>query len=76
MTVELDAAIEPDHLDAPSLKPDAIRYLEILTRLAEAGDVAALRKAGTVYVRLEWGKAARMVVTRRGRLGLPSVIIT
>jgi hypothetical protein len=35
----------------PYFRPETVRYLEHLEELAEAGDVEALKQAGTVYVR-------------------------
>jgi len=49
--VEVEGIVlESDPAD-PSLEPDTVRWLDELQRLADAGDVAALSKAGVVYVR-------------------------
>ncbi len=53
VAVEVEAIIYPDRLDAPYLTPQTVRYLEEVTKLAEAGDLEGLQKAGTVYIRLD-----------------------
>jgi hypothetical protein len=52
VAVEVEATIFPDRLGKPYLSPETVRYLEKVEALAEAGDVEALKKAGTVYVRI------------------------
>ena len=53
VAVEVDAV---SYLDRPGenfLSPETVRHLEKLEDLAAAGDIESLKKAGTVYVRLE-----------------------
>lgn len=52
VAVEVEAVYPVDDPSEPCLTPDTVRFLEKLEELAEAGDVAALKRAGTVYVRL------------------------
>jgi hypothetical protein len=52
VAVEVEAIIYPDRPGQPFLTPETIRYLEGLEKRAEVGDVEALKKAGTVYIRL------------------------
>jgi hypothetical protein len=56
VAVEVDAIIYPNRLDSPYLTPETVRHLEEVARLAEAGDVEALKRFGTVYIRV--GEAA------------------
>ena|SRR5216684_4050743 len=53
--VEVEAITYPERPGEPYFTPETVRYLEKLTRLAESGDLASLKKAGTVYVRLSEG---------------------
>jgi hypothetical protein len=52
VAVEVEAIIYPDRPGQPFLTPETVRYLEGLEKRAEVGDVEALKKAGTVYIRL------------------------
>jgi hypothetical protein len=52
VAVPVEAIFPPDDSSVPCLKPDTVRYLEKLTERATAGDLVELRKAGTVYVKL------------------------
>src|SRR5262249_53076952 len=52
VAVEVDAVIYPERPGEPYLAPETVRFLEQLEKLAEAGDVGALQKAGDVFVRL------------------------
>lgn len=53
VAVEVEAVLFPNRPGEPYLPPDTVRYLERLAKSAQAGDVEALRRAGTVYVRLD-----------------------
>jgi hypothetical protein len=63
VAVEVEAVVYPDRLDAPYLTPETVRHLEEVARLAEAGDVEALRRFGTVYVRL--GESSQSLASRQ-----------
>lgn len=52
VAVEVDAVYPPDDPSDPCLTPQTVRWLEELAERAEAGDVEALRNAGTVYSRI------------------------
>jgi hypothetical protein len=52
VAVEVEAIYPPDDPTEPCLTPQTVRWLEELADRAEAGDVAALRRAGTVYSRV------------------------
>jgi hypothetical protein len=49
--VEIEVEYPVDAPEEPCLTPETVRYLEQLAESARRGDVAALRKAGTVYER-------------------------
>ena len=52
VAVEVEAIFPPDDPSEPCLTPQTVRFLEELAERAEAGDVDALRQAGTVYTRM------------------------
>ena len=52
VAVEVDAIIYPERPGEPYLKPETVRYLEKIEDLANTGDVEALKKFGTVFVKL------------------------
>jgi hypothetical protein len=52
VAVEVEAIFPPDDPSEPCLTPQTVRFLEELAERAEAGDVEALRQAGTVYTRM------------------------
>jgi hypothetical protein len=52
VAVEVDAVFPPDDPSEPCLTPATVRFLEDLADRAEAGDVDALKRAGTVYSRM------------------------
>lgn len=52
VAVEVESTMYPNRPGEPFLTPETVRRLESLSRLAEAGNVESLRKAGQVYVRL------------------------
>lgn len=49
--VEVEAVIPDADPSEPCFEPDAIRYLDRLQQLADAGDVDELEKHGEVFVR-------------------------
>ncbi|MCH8164108.1 MAG: hypothetical protein IH889_00720 [Planctomycetes bacterium] len=49
--VEVDAVIPDSDPSEPCLEPHTVRWLDKLHRMAEAGEVDELAKAGQVYVR-------------------------
>ena len=49
--VEADAVIPDADPSEPCLEPATLKRLDELQRLADAGDVESLAKAGDVYVR-------------------------
>lgn len=49
VAVEVEAVIPIDDPSEPCLTPETVRYLEQLADRAEAGDLDALKQAGTVY---------------------------
>ena len=51
LNVAVDAILPDFEPREPMLEPPAIRLLDSLQRLADAGDVEELEKHGTVYVR-------------------------
>ena len=53
VAVEIEAQILPDRPGVPFLTPQTVRFLEQISRDASAGNVAALRTAGKVFVLLE-----------------------
>ena len=53
VAVQVEAVYPPEDPSVPCLKPETVCYLEKLTERAAAGDLDELRKAGTVYVRLQ-----------------------
>jgi hypothetical protein len=53
VAVEVDAQFPSGDPSEPCLTPQTVRWLEELAERAEAGDVEALREAGTVYSRLK-----------------------
>ena len=58
VAVEVEAVFPPDDPSEPCLTPQTVRVLEELAERAEAGDVEALRRAGTVYARVGEGSMA------------------
>jgi hypothetical protein len=52
VAVAVEVVFPPHDPSVPCLKPETVRYLEKLTERATAGDLDELRKAGTVYVKL------------------------
>jgi hypothetical protein len=48
VAVEVETVIPVDDLSEPSRTPETVRYLEQVADWAEAGDVAALVRAGRV----------------------------
>jgi hypothetical protein len=52
VAVPVEAVFPPEDHSVPCLNPDTVRYLEKLTERAAAGDLDELRKAGTVYVKM------------------------
>jgi hypothetical protein len=52
VAVEVEAIFPSEDPSAPCLRPETVRYLEKLTERAAAGDLDELRKAGTVYVKM------------------------
>lgn len=52
VAVEVEAIYPADDATEPCYTPETVRYLEQLEELADRGDVAALRRAGKVYMRL------------------------
>ncbi len=52
VAVEVEAVFPPEDSSVPCLRPETVRYLEKLTERAAAGDLDELRKAGTVYVKM------------------------
>jgi hypothetical protein len=52
VAVKVEAVFPPEDPSEPCLTPQTVRYLEELSERAEAGDVEALRNAGTVYMRM------------------------
>jgi hypothetical protein len=50
--VPVEAVFPPEDPAVPCLKPETVRYLEKLTERATAGDLEELRRAGTVYVKM------------------------
>jgi hypothetical protein len=59
VAVEVGATIHPDRPDSPCLSRNMVLHLENVARQAEAGNVEALKEAGTVYVKLEVGSERR-----------------
>ena len=53
VAVEVEAVFPPEDSSAPCLRPETVRHLEKLTERAAAGDLDELRKAGTVFVRMD-----------------------
>ncbi len=49
--VDVDAVIPDADPSEPCFEPPAVRWMDELQRLADAGDVNALSKFGDVYVR-------------------------
>ena len=49
--VEVDAVIPDEDPSEPCFEPPAVKWMDELQRLADAGDVDALAKVGEVYVR-------------------------
>jgi hypothetical protein len=49
--VNVDAVIPDADPSEPCFEPEAVKWMDELQRLANAGDVDALAKAGEVYVR-------------------------
>lgn len=49
--VEVDAVIPDADPSEPCFEPEAVRLLDELQQLADAGDVDALQKHGEVYFR-------------------------
>jgi hypothetical protein len=52
VAVEVEAVFPIDDPSEPCLTPDTVRYLEQVADWAEAGDVDALKRVGTVYARV------------------------
>jgi hypothetical protein len=52
VAVEVEAIFPSDDPSEPCLTPQTVRFLEELSERAEVGDVEALRRAGTVYTRI------------------------
>jgi hypothetical protein len=52
VAVEVDAVFPSDDPSEPCLTVQTVRKLEELAERAEAGDIEALRRAGTVYARI------------------------
>lgn len=52
VAVEVEAVFPAEDSSVPCLKPETARNLEKLTERAAAGDLDALRKAGTVFVKM------------------------
>jgi hypothetical protein len=61
VAVEVEAVFPPEDPSEPCLTPETVRYLEELAERAEAGDVEALQRAGTVYLRM--GEQSAMTPT-------------
>jgi hypothetical protein len=49
--VEVQAIVPEDDPSEPCLEPATLRWLDELQALADAGNIAELENAGTVYVR-------------------------
>jgi hypothetical protein len=49
--VEVDAVIPDEDPSEPCFEPPAVKWMDELQRLADAGDVNALARVGQVYVR-------------------------
>ena len=49
--VDVDAVIPDEDPSEPCFEPPALKWMDELQRLADAGDVEALAKVGDVYVR-------------------------
>lgn len=49
--VEVEAVIPDSDPSEPCFEPAAVRWMDELQRLADAGDATALAKFGEVYVR-------------------------
>ncbi len=52
VAVQVEAVYPPEDPSVPCLNPETVRYLEKLTERAAAGDLDELRKAGTVYAKM------------------------
>jgi hypothetical protein len=52
VAVPVEAVFPQEDPSVPCLIPETVRYLEKLTERAAAGDLDELRKAGTVYVKM------------------------
>ncbi|HUG92469.1 MAG TPA: hypothetical protein VML55_16640 [Planctomycetaceae bacterium] len=52
VAVEVEAVFPVDDPSDACLAPETVRYLEQVADWAEAGDLAALMKAGRVYSRM------------------------
>ena len=49
--LEVDAVIPEEDPSEPCLEPDTLKFLDRLQSLADEGNVDALERYGTVYVR-------------------------
>ncbi len=56
VAVEVKATMFPERPGEPFLTPDTVRFLEEVARNAQAGNLEALKKVGTVFVRMETSK--------------------
>lgn len=63
VAVEVEVLYPGDDPSEPCFTPENVRYLEKLQALAEAGDVEALKKVGTVYVRMDDGSNQGVAMT-------------
>jgi hypothetical protein len=53
VAVEVEAIFLPERPTEPYLTPETVRFLEKVEGMASAGDLAALKKIGRVYVQLD-----------------------
>jgi hypothetical protein len=53
VAVDVEAMFLPDRPGEPFLTPDTVRHLEQVAREARAGNLAALRNAGRVFVEID-----------------------
>ena len=49
--VQVEAVVPDEDPSEPCFEPPAVKWMDELQRLADAGDVEALAKVGDVYVR-------------------------
>ena len=59
VAIEVDAIFDSGFSSESYLSTETVHHLEQLTRLAKAGEVAALEAAGTVYIRKSSLNSAR-----------------